>query len=220
MGRAQIHGYGKKLGWRKIKLPSYSYLKEWTDKPPDSDLFNDPQGHRNPPLPPERSRSYTVRRASVGAYGFDPQSATLPEPSPVPITKKNYIPSPNALLRGDYIFIGEGTIQNPNTGDMRISYTAVKAGTDVTMFGKLKGDSIEPYSDDKKGRLAARDKICLREVRHTICSVPLAQRKKSKVQELPAQVLHSAGLRPPGTRPNGYGSIAARESRRKDRMIV
>jgi len=142
----------KKLGGRKVKKVTSTYQEKWTDKPPDSDSFSEPEGHLNP-TPLVMSRSYTVRQASVGPIRIDPRSARLPDPPSVSITRKNYIPSPNARMQGDYIFIGQGTIQDPKVGDLRISYSAVMSGTGVTMFGKLNGDSIEPYLYAKKGRL-------------------------------------------------------------------
>ncbi len=142
----------KLLGRRKAREPTYSYKREWTEKPLSSDSFSEPTGHKNP-TPSVKSRSYTVKHATVGAYRLDPQSATLPDPLPVPITIKNYIPSLKAWLQDGYIFIGKGSAKNPEVGDIRISYTAVGSGTVVTMFGRLAGESIEPHIYGKRERL-------------------------------------------------------------------
>ncbi len=121
-----------------------SYDKEWCDDPPKSSLFQYPEGHENP-APSVKDQSFFVREASVGAYRCNPQSLRLPLPSPVPITRKAFIPSVNARLDGDYIFVGKGTLRAPDIGNLRISYTGVKSGTTVTLFGKLNGDAVEPY---------------------------------------------------------------------------
>lgn len=142
----------KKIGGGQDAETTYSYEKEWCDDPPKSNSFQYPEGHENPP-PSVEDRSFTVREATLGAYRLDPQSVRLPRPSPVPITRKAFIPSVNARLEGDYIFVGKGTLQAPQLGNLRISYSAVKSGTTVTLFGKLNGDAVEPYFCRGKRRL-------------------------------------------------------------------
>jgi hypothetical protein len=134
----------KKLGGGKRSETTYSYSKEWTERPENSSSFKKPEGHTNP-SPLVTSQSFRVRQATIGSYRFDPQSAHLPRPSPLHITDDSYIPFKNARLEGDYIFSGNGTLQNPEVGDTRISFRAVRSGTTATLFGTLNGDAIEPY---------------------------------------------------------------------------
>ena len=122
----------------------FSYQREWADTPHNSDTFIEPSGHRNPTLPLQ-SRSYVVEEATIGAYRFSPRSASLPTASPVSITKKNYVRSLETDLRGEYLFIGKGRIKEPKVGDVRVSYSAVNSGIRATLFGKLAGDTVEPY---------------------------------------------------------------------------
>lgn len=141
-----------KLGGRKEYKQKFTYQREWTDTPPNSDSFAEPEDHKNPTLSIQR-RSYTVKEASIGAYRFYPGSADLPTGSPVAISDENYLPSYDAVRRGDCLFIGEGTIEDPVVGDMRISYTAIESGVRATLFGRLNGGAIEPYFHRKKIRL-------------------------------------------------------------------
>jgi predicted Zn finger-like uncharacterized protein len=134
----------KKTGGQKVTETTYSYNKEWTDDPPDSSGFHKPEGHHNP-SPGEKSQTFTTKRAFIGAYSFNPSSARLPKPAPVQIGKDEFIPSLNAHLNGAYIFIGGETLQNPEIGDLRISYSAVRIGVIATLFGTQNGDSITPH---------------------------------------------------------------------------
>ena len=63
----------------------------------------------------------------------------------MPVTPENFLRFGNARLDGDYIFLGNGSLQAPQIGDLRISYRAVTSGTVVTLFGKLAGETVEAY---------------------------------------------------------------------------
>jgi DNA-directed RNA polymerase subunit RPC12/RpoP len=142
----------KKLGGKKVAETTYSYEKKWTDNPESSSSFKKPEGHDNP-SPSVRSQSFRVRQATIGAYRLDPQSVDLPRASRISITAEDFIPSGDARMEGSYIFIGRGTLQNPQIGDTRISFSAVEAGISATLFGKLNRDTVEPYFHQGKKQL-------------------------------------------------------------------
>jgi hypothetical protein len=122
----------------------FLYRKQWTESPPDSDLFIEQEGHSNPPFP-QQSRSYAVKEATIGTFKFSPESADLPAGSPVFLNRKNYVRSLGTARRGDYIYIGKGSIEEPIVGDIRLSYSAIRSGIRATLFGKVTGQTIEPY---------------------------------------------------------------------------
>jgi len=134
----------KKVGGGKTSETTYSYKKEWTDHPDDSSSFKHQEGHGNL-SPSVRNQTFRVREATLGAYSIDPQSMKMPRSSPVSITKASFVPSEKARLEGGHIFIGNGTMQSPVVGDVRISYSAVKPDTAATLFGTLTADKIGPY---------------------------------------------------------------------------
>ena len=55
-------------------------------------------------------------------------------------------------LVGDYIFIGEGTLNSPEVGDTRVSYTALENNVDMTVYGKQSGQKIVTHVDEKTGK--------------------------------------------------------------------
>ncbi|MBN2134253.1 MAG: TMEM43 family protein [Acidobacteria bacterium] len=59
----------------------------------------------------------------------------------------------NMRLEGNYIYIGNGSIQQPQLGDIRISYTMLENDIRVTIFGQLSGSSIVPFMYEGEHRL-------------------------------------------------------------------
>jgi hypothetical protein len=143
-------------GRRGERIGNHSYDKMWSGKPPDSSSFKHPEGHENPSLP-LRDESFQVHSAKIGAYRLDMKSLErLPRPSHVSLKPDMFIPSGNARLENDYIFVGEGTLQDPEIGDLRIAYTAVKSGSIVTVFGQPNGETVEPYFRNGKQQVRFR----------------------------------------------------------------
>lgn len=52
---------------------------------------------------------------------------------------------------GKYLFRGAGAYDAPLVGDVRVSYTALKPGSTVTMFALLDGGELKPYISKKDG---------------------------------------------------------------------
>jgi len=135
---------------------TYTYSKGWEENPKSSSDFKHPEGHENSQKSLE---SYTnkVTAATIGKYNFDPQSVTLPSFSKLPLNSQNVTLSDGAVLANDgYIFIkksADGTFDNPQIGDLRISYHVLRPGFEGTIFGKLNGSKIDPYFDQKGNNL-------------------------------------------------------------------
>jgi len=127
---------------------TYTYSKGWEENPKSSSNFKHPEGHENSP---KSLDSYTnkVTTATIGAYNFDPQSVTLPNFSQLPLNFQNVTLNDGVTLANDsYVFIkksADGTFDNPQIGDLRVSYHVLRPGFDGTIFGKLSGSKIDPY---------------------------------------------------------------------------
>jgi len=135
---------------------TYTYSKGWEENPKSSSNFKHPEGHENPQKSLE---SYTnkVTAATIRAYNFDPQSIALPNFSKLPLNSQNVTLSDGAVLANDsYIFIkksADGTFDNPQIGDLRISYHILRPEFEGTIFGKLSGSKIDPYFDQDGNNL-------------------------------------------------------------------
>ena len=126
----------------------YEYTAVWTEYPENSDSFYDTY-YYNPPMP-FQSQSFTVSNATVGQLSFDPRSIEYPEGEPVALSKQMLVPeiasNRDIAIYGDYIYVGFSTMSNPEIGDLRVSYTAVVPSQNVTVFGRVSGDKLVPYT--------------------------------------------------------------------------
>lgn len=136
------------VGGGETTVTEYTYETTWTANPPDSSRFEEPAGRANPQMTIQR-QSYTVNQAQVGAYSLDPARLDMPAMRAIPLNEEIVIAGEGHRLSGDYIFSGAGSLQQPQVGDIRISYRAVPANIDVTVFGKQEGNRITPYVDGR-----------------------------------------------------------------------
>ena len=127
---------------------TYSYSKDWEENPADSSQFNYPDGHQNPKKNPDSVTNYATT-ANVGAYTFNPSSATLPSFTKVALNAQNTTLTQEASINsGSYVFISNNKTNatgNPEVGDVRISYYVLSPGFNGTIFGALNGNNIVSY---------------------------------------------------------------------------
>ena len=127
---------------------SYTYELAWTNDPRPAEEFNSPDGHRNPPLLVENA-TFTAVSATLGAFQVDTQQMELPRPESLALSYQNVLEGPYHVTEA-YLFEGKGSLQNPQLGDVRVSFTAVPAGITATAFGVQTGQTFTPY--DYRGR--------------------------------------------------------------------
>jgi hypothetical protein len=136
----------RSAGGSERTITEYSYEKMWTANPANSANFQEPAGRHNPSLSVQR-RTFTVNTAQVGAYSVDPNRLALPPTRNVTLSRE--LISGDQPLSGDYVYAGQGSMQQPQVGDLRISFRAVPAGMEVTVFGKQEGQRIVPYGEGR-----------------------------------------------------------------------
>ena len=85
----------------------------------------------------------------MGQYGFDLQSLDFPTPSPVSLTASNFQTHsqyPEVIQSDEYLFVGDGALQAPQIGDIRIRYQALNKGIQATVLGSLSSsNTISAY---------------------------------------------------------------------------
>ena len=127
------------------KAPNdYEYERGWTSSPQDSAKFAVPADHENPPLAVS-SEAKTVAIVNIGAYTLDARSLTMPPSRELLLNEAMIMADERRSVEGKYLFEGDGLLAEPAVGDLRISYTVVDDGLDVTAFGQLAGNRIAPY---------------------------------------------------------------------------
>lgn len=134
----------------------YTYRQEWTKSPEDSSKFHDGGEHVNPPM---RYASETIgaTRARIGDVRVNVQELDLPATVPLSLNESllGAGDDPAGTVRsiaGNYLYIGQGHIDEPRTGDLRVSYEVFDADQQVTLFGQLADGEVIPYvhSDDSR----------------------------------------------------------------------
>ena len=94
----------KDAGGSSTTTTTYTYDKQWTSSPDDSQAFEHSQGHTNPPLPVQ-STTLVVSSANVGAYTINPADITLPSARDINLDNEIVTTSGNRRLAGNYIAI-------------------------------------------------------------------------------------------------------------------
>ena len=127
------------------KAPNdYEYEMGWTSSPQDSTKFAVPANHENPPLIVS-SAKYRVAAVKIGIYTLDGRSLTMPPGRELVLDDTLIMPDAKRTVEGKFLFEGQGLLVQPSVGDLRISYSVVDEGLDVTAFGQLAGNRIVPY---------------------------------------------------------------------------
>jgi len=80
----------------------------------------------------------------------------LPKLEEINLNIQNTILKKEAHLIKNYIFIGKGSLENPQIGDIRISFKCLKNNTEVTVFGRI---DISKTAHDKKGNIFKEYKL-------------------------------------------------------------
>jgi transmembrane protein TMEM43 len=150
----------KEVGGSSTTKTTYTYEKQWTSSPENSNSFEVSAGHTNPSMA-VKSDTFVVSSARVSAYSIDPGEISLPSATEIKLNADNTAGADSQKLAGNYLFMGKGSIDNPQLGDIRISYSGVPAGINVTAFGKQQGSALVPYvtrNDDRLYRVFQTDR--------------------------------------------------------------
>lgn len=157
-----------KLGGSQETKTTYSYIKDWKGNPTESSSFKNPTGHLNPAMAFE-GKTFFAPSATLGVYSIpNIKEIGLIAGDDLMLTPENTIHPQSAsgevlsgtvmsgTLMGGYIHIGEGTLTAPEVGDLRISYSIVQEGKNVTVLAKqATGSVLLPYTEKGKGTLYA-----------------------------------------------------------------
>lgn len=130
----------KNMGGSETTETTYTYEKGWTAFPEKPSEFKYPQGHENP-APALKAMTQAAQIAKVGIFELDMRKLDLPAFEEI------------SLDSGKYAFRGQGSLENPGLGDLRISYGVIRSGMEGTVFGKLDQGWISTYYDKDNNRL-------------------------------------------------------------------
>jgi len=136
---------------------TYTYERQWTSSPQNSSNFQDPS-YQNPEMRLQ-SDSFSVQNARIGAWpfavsdtrggvtelfnkGMAGSSSLVPDAS---VLRPDVMSTHMGTLDGNYIYLFGASPGNNLVGDHRVSFSALRSGTNVTGFGKIQGGRLVPY---------------------------------------------------------------------------
>lgn len=123
-------------------VTSYDYKRDWTSSPENSQNFNNPNGHFNPPMK-YQDEEFTVSSISLGAYSANPTSLFFMQKEDVQLSEGMLL---EGRVANNFIFIGKGTLNEPEVGDLRISYKAFANDQSVTLFAEQYENQLRPFT--------------------------------------------------------------------------
>jgi hypothetical protein len=143
----------KKIGGGTERITWYTYTEEWTSVPDDSNTFDDPRGHLNPPQSVE-GKVFSTKAATVGAWSFDATDARLPpneDLSLAGLTLKGAAAAGATV--GDVVYLGAGGVETPRIGDIRLSWRTFASGERVTVWGQGEGSTLVAHMHEGETRM-------------------------------------------------------------------
>lgn len=145
----------KKLGGGTETVTEYSYSREWSSRPINSESFKKPAGHRNPDSMPYASTEQVADRITLDAFTLSPGLVNKID-SFEPLLIASDTPLPKAIKKSGQVYDSGFYIgldaANPQVGDIRVKFAMVKP-VDVSVIAKQTGNTFEPYIAKARGSI-------------------------------------------------------------------
>jgi hypothetical protein len=126
----------EKIGGGTETTTDYKYNKTWSERAIDSARFHMASQFKNPPMPVS-SKIFEATNAMLGDYHLTIDLLSKLENFSETLTPP---PTPGYQLNLEQLYKGNSP-QDPQVGDLRISFTAVPAGP-VSVIGQQRGNKI------------------------------------------------------------------------------
>lgn len=140
-------------GGSDTRTTTYTYSKEWVTNVQDSSKFKEANLHENPEVSLQND---TFRAASFGIEGvsFETEGLRLP-PANESVIDELTLKDDFYVIDGEFIYDGFGTVNEPEIGDVRISYTGIPSLGRVSLFGVWDSnlESVTPFIGKRDAKL-------------------------------------------------------------------
>lgn len=137
----------KKSNGKRETTTTYTYETKWDEYPQNSSSFREPVGHENPQKSIE-SKTVTVKLAKIGNYQLNLNQLQFTLSTKITLNSNNILPEFRSNKNDEHsLFIGNGTLNDPQVGDIRLSYKALSKNIQATVFGSLgNSNQLIPYT--------------------------------------------------------------------------
>lgn len=134
----------KEMGGGTKTTKTYSYSKQWSSSLSSSSSFKHPEGHQNPVSKPYENQTWYADNVTLGQFKLNTsQIRQIKGAQAIPVTKSNLPASGNATISGQDVYLGDPS--NPQVGDTRISFQAIKPGQ-ISLIAQQKSNTFMPYT--------------------------------------------------------------------------
>ncbi|MBV8078615.1 MAG: TMEM43 family protein [Planctomycetaceae bacterium] len=139
----------KKLGGGEERITTYTYSKDWSDRPIDSGQFKKPDGHHNPRAFPFEEWSADAGTVKLGAFRLPARLVSRidrAEPLPVGDAERDALPADlkdRLKVDNGRYYLGEDPA-HPKVGDVTVEFQQVRPTT-VSLLAQQAGDSFQPF---------------------------------------------------------------------------
>lgn len=136
----------KKIGGAEETTTEYTYSKEWSSSLNNSSNFKVVEGHSNPVEFKYKAGIHTAGEVAVGEFRLSQSLISkIGGYEALAIYSFNDSEIENAKLTDNRIYIGKGSEQAPKVGDLRVTFSVVKAKT-VSLVAVQFGDSFTSFT--------------------------------------------------------------------------
>lgn len=137
----------KNTGGSETTTTDYNYKKKWSNELIKSNDFEVKNKYINPSFFPYDNVEYRVENKTIGAFVF-PDHLLDEMNNYQSIDLKKYKPTlPNSKISSNTIFIGNGTVQAPKIGDVKITFSEVDEAK-VSVISSQNGNTLTPYKTE------------------------------------------------------------------------
>lgn len=133
----------KKLGGSEETITNYIYEKKWLNKLENSDDFNNPNEYKNPKSIAYQDFKQISQNAKIDKIKITETAIQLLGCSEGVDLKPETMDS-SLQIRGNKVFLGKGNWEDPQVGDLRISYEEIK-NQDVSIVSALHNGATTEY---------------------------------------------------------------------------
>jgi hypothetical protein len=140
----------------------FRYEQAWSDDNQNSNDFDQPDGHRNPPPPMFGSEQFKVAEVRLDARPLDPLiAADIDGWEALPVTPAQLPPNLAASFSAadGWLFSGE-SIRSPALGDVRVRFEQIPEGP-ISVLAALESEQLRPatVASDSAFYLVARGEL-------------------------------------------------------------
>ena len=136
----------KKVGGSEETTTTYTYDKVWSTTLNSSSSFKVQEGHSNPASMPYKSKDYSASNVNLGEFMLGTQLiGKIGGSESLDISNTDLKGAQDTRIENNQIYIGKGSPQSPEVGDMRVNFIVVLPKT-VSVVARQHGNSLIAYT--------------------------------------------------------------------------